>query len=294
MKLASYRYNGKDSYGIYTPTGLIDLGSKIGHRYPDLKALLAQNALQVAHEFSMSTPDIAVADVTFLPVITTPGKILCVGMNYAAKRQEFNELNPAPTLFVRFADSQTGHATPVIKPHYSSEFDYEGELAVIIGKGGQNIAQDVALSHVAGYSCYMDGSARDWQHSWFTAGKNWQKTGAFGPYLTTTDEIPDPHVLAIRTYLNGRMVQDDNTSSMIHKVAELIEYISTFTELSAGDVIITGSPGGVGKKRNPPLFMHAGDCIEVEIENIGHLRNTIVDAAAPLKSVPTAAEAVAH
>ncbi|MEQ9891528.1 fumarylacetoacetate hydrolase family protein [Pectobacterium aroidearum] len=294
MKLASYRYNGKDSYGIYTPTGLIDLGSKIGHRYPDLKALLAQNALQVAHELSMSTPDIAVADVTFLPVITAPGKILCVGMNYAAKRQEFNELNPAPTLFVRFADSQTGHATPVIKPHYSSEFDYEGELAVIIGKGGQNIAQDVALSHVAGYSCYMDGSARDWQHSWFTAGKNWQKTGAFGPYLTTTDEIPDPHVLAIRTYLNGRMVQDDNTSSMIHKVAELIEYISTFTELSAGDVIITGSPGGVGKKRNPPLFMHAGDCIEVEIENIGHLRNTIVDAAAPLKSVPTAAEAVAH
>ncbi|MEQ9878849.1 fumarylacetoacetate hydrolase family protein [Pectobacterium aroidearum] len=294
MKLASYCYNGKDSYGIYTPTGLIDLGSKIGHRYPDLKALLAQNALQVAHELSMSTPDIAVADVTFLPVITAPGKILCVGMNYAAKRQEFNELNPAPTLFVRFADSQTGHATPVIKPHYSSEFDYEGELAVIIGKGGQNIAQDVALSHVAGYSCYMDGSARDWQHSWFTAGKNWQKTGAFGPYLTTTDEIPDPHVLAIRTYLNGRMVQDDNTSSMIHKVAELIEYISTFTELSAGDVIITGSPGGVGKKRNPPLFMHAGDCIEVEIENIGHLRNTIVDAAAPLKSVPTAAEAVAH
>lgn len=294
MKLASYRYNGKDSYGIYTPTGLIDLGSKIGHRYPDLKALLAQNALQVAYELSMSTPDIAVADVTFLPVITAPGKILCVGMNYAAKRQEFNELNPAPTLFVRFADSQTGHATPVIKPHYSSEFDYEGELAVIIGKGGQNIAQDVALSHVAGYSCYMDGSARDWQHSWFTAGKNWQKTGAFGPYLTTTDEIPDPHVLAIRTYLNGRMVQDDNTSSMIHKVAELIEYISTFTELSAGDVIITGSPGGVGKKRNPPLFMHAGDCIEVEIENIGHLRNTIVDAAAPLKSVPTAAEAVAH
>ncbi|MBA0203453.1 fumarylacetoacetate hydrolase family protein [Pectobacterium aroidearum] len=294
MKLASYRYNGKDSYGIYTPTGLIDLGSKIGHRYSDLKALLAQNALPVAHEFSMNTSDIAVADVTFLPVITAPGKILCVGMNYAAKRQEFNELNPAPTLFVRFADSQTGHATPVIKPHYSSEFDYEGELAVIIGKGGQNISQDVALSHVAGYSCYMDGSARDWQHSWFTAGKNWQKTGAFGPYLTTTDEIPDPHVLAIRTYLNGRMVQDDNTSSMIHKVAELIEYISTFTELSAGDVIITGSPGGVGKKRNPPLFMNAGDCIEVEIENIGHLRNTIVDAAAPLKSTLTAAEAAAH
>ncbi|PWC18617.1 5-oxopent-3-ene-1,2,5-tricarboxylate decarboxylase [Brenneria roseae subsp. roseae] len=294
MKLASYRYNGKNSYGIYTPTGLIDLGSKIGRQYADLKSLLMQDALNVAQEFIHATPDVPVSDVTFLPVIVEPGKILCVGMNYAAKRKEFDEVNPAPTLFVRFADSQTGHATPVIKPHYSNEFDYEGELAVIIGKDGQNISRDAALSHVAGYSCYMDGSARDWQHSWFTAGKNWQKTGAFGPYLTTADEIPDPHVLAIRTYLNGRMVQDDNTGSMIHKVAELIEYISTFTALSAGDVIITGSPGGVGKKRNPPLFMKAGDCIEVEIENIGHLRNVVVDAGQTMKPAEGASVAAAH
>lgn len=294
MKLASYRYNGNNSYGIYTPTGLIDLGSKIGHRYADLKALLAADALAEAENYAHNEPDVSINDVTFLPVIVQPGKILCVGMNYADKRKEFNELNPAPTLFVRFADSQTGHGTAVIKPHYSNEFDYEGELAVIIGKGGQHISQDAAYEHIAGYSCYMDGSARDWQHSWFTAGKNWQKTGAFGPYLTTKDEIPDPHALAIRTYLNGRMVQDDNTSSMIHKVAELIEYISTFTALSAGDVIITGSPGGVGKKRNPPLFMHAGDCIEVEIENIGHLRNSIVDAAKPIKDVARASAAVAH
>ncbi|MEM0675515.1 fumarylacetoacetate hydrolase family protein, partial [Dickeya oryzae] len=229
------------------PAGLIDLGSRLGDRYADLKALLAGQALHEAAAFQTDTPDVAVADVTFLPVIVAPSKILCVGMNYADKRKEFNELNPAPTLFVRFADSQTGHGTPVLKPHYSSEFDYEGELAVIIGKNGQNIHRDDALSFVAGYSCYMDGSARDWQHSWFTAGKNWQKTGAFGPYLTTRDEIPDPHALAIRTFLNGRMVQDDNTASMIHKVADLIEYISTFTALSAGDVIITGSPGGVGK-----------------------------------------------
>jgi len=126
----------------------------------------------------------------------------------------------------------------------------------------------------------MDGSARDWQHTWFTAGKNWRQTGAFGPWMTTADEIPDPHQLAIRTWLNGRMVQEDNTASMIHKVAELIEYISTFTRLNAGDVIITGSPGGVGKKRPPPLFMNAGDRIEVEIENIGHLSNVIMDAPA--------------
>ena len=135
-----------------------------------------------------------------------------------------------------------------------------------------------ALSHVAGYSCYMDGSVRDWQPAWFTAGKNWTHTGAFGPYMTTADEIPDPHALTIHTWLNGMLVQNDSTASMIHKVADLIAYISTFTSLSAGDVIITGSPGGVGKKRNPPLFMHHGDRVEVEIENLGRLMNTIVEA----------------
>lgn len=155
--------------------------------------------------------------------------------------------------------------------------DYEGELAVIIGKDGIHISEKDALSHVAGYSCYMDGSVRDWQHTWFTAGKNWPQTGGFGPCLTTTDEIPDPANLVISTYLNGNRVQHDNTSNLIHKIPELIAYISSFTALSAGDVIITGSPGGVGKKRIPPLFMKAGDCIEVEIEKIGRLTNFIVD-----------------
>lgn len=291
MKLASYLYNNRKSYGIVTPTGVIDLGTRLGTRYPDLKALLAGNALPQAEALCHLTPDVSPADVIWLPVIEHPEKILCVGMNYAEKRREFEQTDPAPTLFVRFPDSQTGHETAVIKPGPSSQFDYEGELAVIIGKGGQDIAAATALSHVAGYSCYMDGSARDWQHSWFTAGKNWQCTGAFGPYLTTTDEVPDPHALSIRTWLNGRMVQEDNTASMIHKVAELIEYISTFTCLHAGDVIITGSPGGVGKKRNPPLFMKDGDCIEVEIERIGHLRNQIVEM--PL-SGNRAISAIAH
>ncbi|WP_413730275.1 fumarylacetoacetate hydrolase family protein [Sodalis sp. RH22] len=281
MKLASYLHQGTKSYGIVTPGGIVDLGRRFGQRYPDLKALLAGNALPLARELAGAPADIALAGLTFLPVIEHPDKILCVGMNYAAKRREFNEMNPAPTLFVRFADSQTGHGTPVEKPSHSAEFDYEGELAVIIGRGGEDIPADRALSHVAGYSCYMDGSARDWQHTWFTAGKNWRRTGAFGPYLTTADEIPDPHALSIRTWLNGLMVQDDNTRSMIHSIAELIEYISTFTRLNSGDVIITGSPGGVGKKRTPPLFMKAGDCIEVEIENIGHLRNMVIDAQRP-------------
>lgn len=279
MNLASYSHGGQKSYGIYTPNGIIDLGDRMGARYPTLKSLLEGDALALAREFIRCQPDISLDDLTFLPVIEQPGKILCVGMNYAEKRKEFNEQNPAPTLFVRFADSQTGHDTDVIKPWLTKEFDYEGELAVIIGKSGENIGREQAFEYVAGYSCYMDGSVRDWQHSWYTAGKNWRKTGSFGPFLTTVDEIPDPHALSIRTYLNGHLVQDDHTSSMIYKVAELIEYISTFTFLRPGDVIITGSPGGVGKKRNPPLFMKPGDCIEVEIENIGHLRNSIVEAS---------------
>lgn len=280
MKLASFVHQGIRSYGIVKADGVINLGQRLGDRYGDLKSLLAAGALSEAQQLSGEATDLRFDDLNFLPVIENPGKILCVGMNYAEKRKEFDQHNPAPTLFVRFADSQTGHNAPVLKPRHSSEFDYEGELAVIIGKGGENISRDVALSHVAGYSCYMDGSARDWQHTWFTAGKNWRQTGAFGPWMTTADEIPDPHQLTIRTWLNGRMVQDDNTASMIHKVAELIEYISTFTSLTPGDVIITGSPGGVGKKRNPPLFMKAGDRIEVEIENIGHLSNVIIDAPA--------------
>ncbi|MFD1804330.1 fumarylacetoacetate hydrolase family protein [Mixta tenebrionis] len=278
MKLASYRYHGRKSYGIFTDKGIIDLGNKIGHQYPSLKDLLQWNAIDVARQYIDSPVDILAEDITFLPVIESPGKIFCVGMNYADKRKEFAETNNAPTLFIRFPDSQTGHGMPVVKPALSNEFDYEGELAVIIGKPGSNIDASVALTHVAGYSCYMDGSVRDWQHAWFTAGKNWPQTGAFGPYMTTVDEIPDPHALCIQTYLNGILVQNDSTASMIHKVADLISYISTFTSLSAGDVIITGSPGGVGKKRIPPLFMREGDRVEVVIENIGRLTNTIVES----------------
>lgn len=284
MKLASYIHHGRKSYGIYTEAGIIDLGQKIGQQYPTLKDLLQWDALDVAQQYVDYPADITDKDIAFLPVIEEPGKIFCVGMNYAEKRKEFSETNNAPTLFIRFPDSQTGHARPVIKPNLTEEFDYEGELAVIIGKAGENINRSDALSHVAGYSCYMDGSVRDWQHAWFTAGKNWRQTGAFGPYMTTVDEIPDPHALSIQTYLNGMLVQNDSTASMIHKVADLIAYISTFTMLSPGDVIITGSPGGVGKKRNPPLFMHEGDCVEVAIEKLGRLTNTIVESTSPSHS----------
>ncbi|GEC68770.1 5-oxopent-3-ene-1,2,5-tricarboxylate decarboxylase [Raoultella terrigena] len=283
MKLVSFMHqggkNGRDkSYGIWTENGVIDLGKRIGARYPTIKSLLAGEALAEAAAYGLQQPDYALEEISYLPVIEDPNKIICVGMNYADKRLEFDEKNNEPTLFIRFADSQTGHNGTLLKPGASAEFDYEGELAVIIGKSCFQASAERALEYVGGYSCYMDGSVRDWQHTWYTAGKNWPQTGSFGPYLTTEDEIVDPQALAIHTWLNGQMVQNDNTRNMVHKIAQLICYISAFTRLMPGDVIITGSPGGVGKKRVPPLFLRQGDRIEVEIEGLGRLSNTVSEA----------------
>lgn len=277
MKLLSFiRPDGSKSYGLFQGDGVIDLGLRLSFKFRNIKELLKAEALALAEKFIGEPVDYRVDEIKFLPVVETPNKILCVGMNYQAKRQEFDEHNDAPTLFVRFPDSQTGHDCYLLKPDISNEFDYEGELAVIIGKAGKHITRENALDYIAGYSCYMDGSVRDWQHSWFTAGKNWPETGAFGPWLVTCDEIANPNELDIRTYLNAQLVQDDNTGNMVRSVVELIEYISTFAILSPGDVIITGSPGGVGKKRTPPLFLKEGDIVEVEIEKIGRLRNQII------------------
>ncbi len=277
MKLVSYLVSGRASFGLLTQHGIIDLGKKLGDKYTDLKSLLAdEKGLAIAKTYLNDPSDIDEKDITYLPVIPNPNKILCVGMNYAEKRAEFNETSSAPTLFVRFPDSQTGHKTNIIKPAITNELDYEGELAIVIGKSAFRIKQEDALSYVAGYSCYMDGSIRDWQYTWFTAGKNWPSTGAFGPCLTTTDEIPDPKALTLVTYLNGQEMQRDSVNNLVHTVPELISYISTFTHLSPGDVILTGSPGGVGKKRNPPIFMKDGDKIEVEITGIGRLTNYVV------------------
>ncbi|WP_192459579.1 fumarylacetoacetate hydrolase family protein [Musicola keenii] len=285
MKLASFIAEEKERYGLKVASGIVDLGRRLGGKYSDLRMLIEHDAWHEARRFIHEPPDYQEDDVTFMPVISNPGKIFCVGMNYAEKRAEFAESDPAPTLFIRFPDSQVGHNCGVLKPLQTEQFDYEGELAIVIGKPGKGITAAHAFEYIAGYSCYMDGSVRDWQHSWFTAGKNWRRTGAFGPWLVTRDEIPEPQNLHIHTRLNGRTVQSDNTSSMIHPIHELIEYISTFSALSPGDVIITGSPGGVGKKRNPPLFLHGGDIVEVEIEGIGCLHNVIEDEGAKVSEM---------
>ncbi|WP_049870004.1 fumarylacetoacetate hydrolase family protein [Dickeya fangzhongdai] len=276
MKLASFinPQTGAKSVGLVNEGGLIDLGRRLSGHVTDLAALLRADALTTLPQHG-ATADFHLDEVVFLPVIERPSKILCVGMNYMEKRIEFEQTTDAPTLFIRFADTLCGHQQPLLKPASTNEFDYEGELAVIIGKHADNVSRDKALDVVAGYSCFMDGSVRDMQYSWFTSGKNWRRTGGFGPWLVTADEIGDPQQLSISTYLNGNRVQHDHTGNMVRSVAELIEYISRFTPLSPGDVIITGSPGGVGKKRTPPLFMREGDVVEVEISGIGRLVNRI-------------------
>ena len=278
MKLASYRLQNKDSYGVVVDGGVVDLAKRL--KYPDLRALIEAGALaEAASAAKGAKPDAALSDITFLPLLPNPGKIICVGLNYKAHREETGRKETDnPALFVRFPDSQTAHLQPLVKPKASDMLDYEGELAVIIGKAGRHVSEDNALSMIAGYSCYNDGSVRDWQNhtiQW-TAGKNFPKTGSFGPWMVTTDEIPDPTKLTLTTRLNGNVMQNSGVDLLIFPIPTLIKYITTFTELRPGDVISTGTPGGVGMKRNPPVFMKAGDSVEIEITGIGILKNQIV------------------
>jgi 2-keto-4-pentenoate hydratase/2-oxohepta-3-ene-1,7-dioic acid hydratase in catechol pathway len=251
----------------------------------DLRSILRAggNGVRVAAAALSNGAPVNPAEIEYLPPIMNPDKIICVGLNYRAHVEETGRtVTEKPTLFARFAGSQVGHLRPLVKPKVSDEFDYEGELAVVIGDGGRHIPAERALEHVAGYSCYNEGSIRDWQRhtSQFLAGKSFAGTGGFGPWLVTADEIPDPSRLTLETRLNGQIVQHTTTDLMITPVAELIAYISTILPLLPGDVIVSGTCGGVGWRRNPPLFMRPGDVAEVEISGIGVLRNPVVAEAA--------------
>jgi 2-keto-4-pentenoate hydratase/2-oxohepta-3-ene-1,7-dioic acid hydratase in catechol pathway len=280
MKLASYLVRGAPSYGVVIDGGLIDLRSRLGEKLPTLKTLLNAGQLGRARAYAESEkPDHRLDEVTFLPVIPDAEKIFCVGLNYHSHRQETGRPETEyPTMFTRYANTQVGQGQPLIKPRVSNEFDYEAELAVVIGKRARHVRKEKALEYVAGYSCYNDATLRDWQRhtSQFTPGKNFVGTGGFGPWLVTTDEIPDPSRLSVASRLNGKEMQRSTTDLLIFPVAVLIEYLSTFTELVPGDVIPTGTPSGVGFKRTPPVFMKAGDLIEVDISGIGVLRNPVV------------------
>ena len=280
MKLASFLIKDRATWGIAEEPSVRDIGAVFGEAIPDLKTCIARQAFETARQVGSSAPVYPIADVSWLPVIPSPDKIFCVGLNYEMHRRETGRaVVEHPTIFARFANTQTGHLTNIIRPHVSASLDFEGELAVIIGKAGRYIARDQALQHVAGFSCYNDGSVRDWQHHThqFTPGKNFPNTGSFGPWMVTVDEFTDLGTRRIMTRLNGETVQTATLGEMLFDIPKLIEYCSAFNPLVPGDVIVTGTPGGVGVKRTPPLWMKPGDVVEVEIDGIGVLRNGIAD-----------------
>ncbi|MBB5408258.1 2-keto-4-pentenoate hydratase/2-oxohepta-3-ene-1,7-dioic acid hydratase in catechol pathway [Paraburkholderia sp. HC6.4b] len=283
MKLASFSTHLGSSFGIVRDETVFDLGKRLGGRYADLKALIAADAFREAAQAADGAQgDYLLSEVTLLPVIPNPEQIFCVGLNYADHVKETNrETTEHPVIFMRVPASQVGHGQPMLRPPESQKFDYEGEIAVIIGRGGRRIAEADAWNHIAGYACYNDGSVRDWQlHTGqWGPGKNFYRTGAFGPWMVTSDEIEPNAVMTLVSRLNGQEVQRATTQMLIHGIAKQIAYLSTFTPLSPGDVIVTGTPGGVGAKRNPPLFMKAGDVAEVEVDRIGVLSNPIADEA---------------
>ena len=281
MKLASYESGGKASYGLVTSENkLTTAQGDLAKKYPDLKAVIAADALtEVGKGLAGQSPDTDMDSVKLLPVIPNPDKIFCIGLNYKAHRDEGGHGEAEyPTIFTRFPESQTGHNCPMIIPIESDRFDFEAELVAIIGKGGRRISETDALKHVVGYSCYNEGSVRDWQrhNSQWIPGKNFYQTGAFGPWMVTADEIPDPTTMTMKTRLNGEVMQHTTTDLMIFLIPVQIAYISTFVPLTPGDVIVTGTPGGVGHRRDPQIWMKDGDVVEIDITKVGVLRNTVV------------------
>ena len=282
MKLISYQHNGIDSYGAVTgdrADRVTDLRSVFGSRATDLKALIAAGLLdEAATSIANADATLPLNEVQLLPVIPNPGKIVCVGLNYGEHvRETGREITEKPTLFLRVAESQVAHGDDIVLPPESSKLDYEGEIAIVIGRGGRRIAEADAWDHIAGYACYNDGSIRDWQTATpqWTAGKNFWRTGGFGPWMVTRDDIKDNQVMTLVTRLNGQEMQRTTTDKLIHSIPRQIAHISAFMPLAAGDVIVTGTPGGVGAKRTPPVWMKTGDIVEVEVDAIGVLRNGV-------------------
>ncbi|MBR0859110.1 fumarylacetoacetate hydrolase family protein [Bradyrhizobium liaoningense] len=277
MKLLSFTAGDYQRYGAIKEGGVVDLGKRFAA--PTLRQLLeAEHLRDVAAVVASASADYSLDDISYAPVIPDPSKIICVGMNYSDHVVEIGRTTTEkPSLFARFPTSQVGHLQPIIRPRVSDRFDYEGELALVIGRAGRHVSRSNALDHVAGYSCYNEGSIRDWQlhTTQFLAGKTFDQSGAFGPWLVTTDEISDPSKLTLETRLNGQTVQHTTTDLLMTDIPDLIVYCSTIMTLLPGDVIVTGTPGGVGGLRKPPLFMKPGDILEVEVSGIGVLRNPV-------------------
>ncbi|WPB94293.1 fumarylacetoacetate hydrolase family protein [Streptomyces malaysiensis] len=283
VRIASYRVEGRECVGVVEGDALVDVGPIVGE-ISGIRGLLARldadPGLRERLAARVTTQDgIPMSAVEFLPVVPDPGAIWCAALTYLSHVREGGDrpVPDYPLFFLRVAPSQTAHRSPMILPSASPELDYEGELAVVIGRRGRHIREADALAHVAGYSCYNDGSVRDWQRhtTQITVGKNFDGTGGFGPWLVTSDEFGNPYHHVLETRVNGETVQRAKISELLFTIEYMVAYLSKATTLEVGDVIVTGTCGGVGVRRRPPRFLRAGDEVEVEIDGIGTLRNQV-------------------
>ena len=283
MRLLSYTADGAASFGVLTPdgAGVIDLGGRI-EGAADLGELIAQGRITEAARWAASDADHDLDDIVFERLLPRPGKIICIGVNYGGRGAEYAEQrrDAYPSVFVRFPETLVGHEQPLLRPPESEQFDYEGEIVVVIGTGGRRIPIEQARDHIAGVSLGNEGTIRDWlRHGRFnvTQGKNWHRSGSLGPWLVTLDEIGDLGDLHLTTRVNGELRQDDLAANMHFGIDYQINYLSTFVGLDAGDVIFTGTPTGAGARFDPPIWLKPGDIVEVTVPEIGTLRNPIED-----------------
>ena len=282
MKLTSFSRNNVAGYGAVADGGIIDLTLAI-EGAPDLKSLLEADGLAKAADYALGrSADYALEEIEFLPLIPNAPKVICVAVNYQAHAREAGRtIAEYPVLFHRHAQTQVGHRASLLVPKVSEQLDFEGEIAVVLGRGGAHIAPADAMNYVAGYSCYNEASVRDWQfhvHQ-YSMGKNFNATGGFGPWLVTRDEIPDPDALTVTTTLNGEQMQFGEFNDVAFDIPALISYVSQALPWCPGDVLVTGTPGGVGFKRKPPIFLKKGDVVEVEVNLVGTLVNPVANEA---------------
>jgi 2-keto-4-pentenoate hydratase/2-oxohepta-3-ene-1,7-dioic acid hydratase in catechol pathway len=285
MKLASYKVRGRESFGAVTTEGVVDLKSRLGPRLSSMLEVLREGALDAARAAASGVrADYPLAEVEWLPPVPAPEKILCIGINYANRNADYGDAEAPkyPSMFYRAPGSLVGHLQPIVRPRESEQLDYEGEIALVIGRAGRRIAHDEALAHVAGVTLCNEGTIRDWlRHGKFnvTQGKNFDATGSIGPWLVTADEIDLAQPLHITVKVNGEITQDDTTASMIKSFSDLIAYVSTFMTLKAGDVIVTGTPIKPKARSDQPTWLKPGDVVEIAVPQIGALRNTVVAEA---------------
>ena len=283
MRLATFVANGRLSYGIVSGSGIVDLGRALSGKYPGLFDLLRAGALGEAQRAAGATPDHALGDVTFLPPVPGGEKIICVGINYADRNAEYGDnrqQSKYPNLFVRFPGSFVGHDQALVRPRVSEKLDYEGEIALVVGRAGRIVPREQALGMIAGLTLANEGTIRDWvRHGTLnvTQGKNFDASGSIGPWIVTTDDVDPGKPLHLMVRVNGEMRQDDTTERLIWDFPELIRYITMFTTLKPGDIILTGTPTGSGSHAEPPVWLKPGDVLEIEVPEIGILRNTVVD-----------------